>query len=480
MKRVLLVVLALAAIAPGPAAAKPSGADEAITDLAVSFEVVNKNDSAVPCPSDGRRHTVRGHLTGPSSELGGRRDKPRVVTELLTGWDEGEWAWRFRAVPGYDYAMAMARLGFTSLTLDMLGYGSSDHPEGNAVCFGSQADMNHQIVQQLRAGSYHVASPRHAVPFSTVLVSARDVGPLITAIQAYTWRDIDGISSQVLAHQGLQPYILRFQAARTEDCARGGQEWNEPKGTPPHGGNYVFFGPPDEQFRGDLFYEKRADPRVIESVLALRNTNPCGMVTTTFQAGVVNRRRMSEIKVPVLLVFPGPDDPVFTRDGQEQEAANYGSTDITTAWMDSGHFMELEECAPAFRQLTAHWIHQRWWVGQDVPPPAVGPGECVTETNLPLGQGPPTDVERPRLRLAVDPRRVARRTRVRFRLAVTTGATASPVAGATVRIGNRTATTNASGRATIRTRFLRRGLRRARASLRGYRRATTPIRVLGG
>ena len=340
--------------------------------------MVNRNDSGVPCSSDGKRYTVRGHLTGPRADLSGPRNKPRLITELLTGWDEGEWAWRFRAVPGYDHAMEMAKLGFTSLTLDPLGYGSSDHPDGNAVCFGSQADMNHQIVQQLRRGSY--ATERGpSWPFSKVLVSGRDVGVLIAVIHAYSWDDIDGISNHVAAHQGLTPWILQIFAERGAECTQGGHGWNEPKGTSPHGGNYVYFGPPDDEFRTALFYSKRADRRVIDAVIALRNANPCAMVNNTFPAGVVDKARMSEIDVPVLLAFPGPEDPVISRDGQEQEAANYGSSDVTTAWMDSGHFMALERCAQAFRALTAKWIHERWGVGRDVTAPTIGEGECVTE-----------------------------------------------------------------------------------------------------
>src|SRR5436309_2365130 len=78
----------------------------------------------------------------------------------------------------------------------------------------------------------------------------------------------------------------------------------------------------------------------------------------------VDLSRMSEIKVPVLLVYPGPTDRDISRQGQEQEAGNYsGSADVTTAWLDSGHFPELEGCAPAFRALSAHWLHERWRIG---------------------------------------------------------------------------------------------------------------------
>jgi pimeloyl-ACP methyl ester carboxylesterase len=147
----------------------------------------------------------------------------------------------------------------------------------------------------------------------------------------------------------------------------------------------VFFGPPDEEFAEALFLERGkggpggADPSVISAFLGLRNRNPCGMVTSNAQAIAMNRNNANKIEVPVLLVFPGEDDPIVSRDGEESEADNYGGSDVTSAWLDSGHFMMLEDCAPAFRRLTAHWINEHWGSGEKTSMPTVGSHECVTE-----------------------------------------------------------------------------------------------------
>jgi hypothetical protein len=372
-----------------------SGGDASIVDTPVSFDVVNRNGSAFPCRSDGREYTVHGHVTGPRSDLEGTTVKPRVISVLLTGFDEGEWTWRFRDVPGYDYPFEMAKFGHTSLSLDMLGFGASGRPQGDDVCWGSQADVNHQIVQQLRRGTYDTVEGVRPVRFSTVLVSAHDSGPAAALIHAYTWpKDIDGISTQIWAHQGFTPYIIDLYARRNAACALGGQRADDPNDNPDdplddpsRGGGYMLYGPPDEQFARDLFYEKRADPKVIEAVVARRRRNPCGHITTV--APVIRRNltgvpglvpSIKDITVPVLLIFPGPDDPVIDRDGQASEAANFtGSDDVTTVWMDSGHFMELETCAPSFRAFTASWIHARWHVGRPDVAPRVGSEECVAE-----------------------------------------------------------------------------------------------------
>ena len=389
--RYVAALVALLAIAPvgttSTARASTERQREAIVDVPVSFEVVNKNDSVLPCPSDGGDHVVHGHLTGPRSDFEGPPDKARVISVVLTGWDEGEWTWRFRDVPGYDYAYEMARLGHTSLSIDMLGYGTSGHPHGSLLCWGSQADVTHQIIQQLRGGTYDaptgVAQPR----YSTVLVSAHDVGPLAALLDAYTWpEDIDGISTQIWAHQGFTPYIIEIFARRVGLCALGGQNHDDPRDDPDdltddrsRGGGYVLFGPRDEQFRSDLFHEPRSETAVVDAVVARRNRNACGLIQSNVAAIRTSLDRTETVKIPVLLVFPGPADPVITREGQEAEAANYGSDDVTSVWMDSAHFMELETCAADFRAVTARWIRERWGVGRHVAAPAVGARECVTE-----------------------------------------------------------------------------------------------------
>lgn len=360
-------------------------------EIPVSFDVVNKNDSAMPCPSDGAPYVVKGHLVGPHAELTGPPRHGRVVTLLLTGNDEAEWTWRFKAVPGYDYSFEMAKLGHTSLSIDMLGYRASGRPHGFLACWGSQADVNHQIVQQLKAGAYRVLDKRFApTSFATVLVTGRDTGPLVAIIQAYTWPDdIAGLSTEIWAHQGATPYIIDILARRIAACSLGGQGADDAKDDPDdltddpsRGGGYMWVGPPDEEFRTDLFSEKRADPNVIDAVIGLRNRNPCGHLQWVSAAIRRNLMSMKDVKIPALLVFPGPEDPVFSRSGQESEAANYGSTDVMTAWMDSGHFTELESCAPAFRALHARWVYERWGVGKNVASPAVGPSECVTEVRV--------------------------------------------------------------------------------------------------
>src|SRR4051794_27350805 len=166
----LLVAAGWSLLAAAPAAARSA------VELPVSFRVTNANTTSVPCPlpNDGGSYTVRGHVTVPRGALAAKG--PRAITVYLTGFDTGEWNWRFRAVRGYDWPARMARRGQASLTLDMLGYGASGRPQGNAVCIGSQAAVTHQIIASLRKGDYRLGGRRAAVRFRRVVLAGHDVG----------------------------------------------------------------------------------------------------------------------------------------------------------------------------------------------------------------------------------------------------------------------------------------------------------------
>src|SRR4051794_19298673 len=99
------VALALQGSLARTAAASPSD----VLDVPVSFQVQNTNTSRDPCPSDGQSYIVRGHLTGPRADILGTA--ARATTLYYQGFDSGEWNWRFRVVPGYDYAAEMAKRG---------------------------------------------------------------------------------------------------------------------------------------------------------------------------------------------------------------------------------------------------------------------------------------------------------------------------------------------------------------------------------
>jgi pimeloyl-ACP methyl ester carboxylesterase len=317
--------------------------------LDASFQVKNTNTSGVPCPGDNAAYTVHGHLVGPQSVLAG--PAPRVVTVYLTGEDIGESNWRLTAVPGYDWPAQMARLGHVSLTIDMLGYGASGHPDGQQSCWGSQADVAHQIITQLRKGTYAVGRGL-PVKFQNIKLAGHDAGGAIAEIEAYSYKDIDGLALVTYADQGFTPLLMeRFARAGTV-CAGGGEP-----AYPGGPGGYYFMERPDE-YGPDLFYD--ADPAVIDAVIRLRERNPCGGIAWAAAAINTNSVRVAEITKPVLLVIGG-EDKIWTQEGWRQQQGHFsGSCDVTAESIPgTGHYPMFERTHDqpgGLREIFSNWL----------------------------------------------------------------------------------------------------------------------------
>jgi hypothetical protein len=314
--------------------------------LDASFRVQNTNTSGVPCPSDNAAYTVHGHLVGPQSVLAG--PPPRAVTVYLSGEDAGESNWRLTAVPGYDWPAQMARLGHVSLTFDMLGYGASGHPDGDQSCWGSQADVAHQIIAQLRKGTYAVGGGL-PVKFTTVVLAGHDAGGAIAEIEAYSYKDIDGLALVTYADQGFTPLLMERLARAGTVCASGGEPAYQ--GGP---GGYYYMERPDE-YAPDLFYD--ADPAVIDAVIRLRERNPCGGIAWATPAVTINPVRDAEIKPPVLLVIGG-EDKIWTQQGWALQQGHFsGSSDVTAVSIPgTGHYPMFERTLRQFRKIFANWL----------------------------------------------------------------------------------------------------------------------------
>jgi alpha/beta hydrolase family protein/hemolysin type calcium-binding protein len=187
VRRGLAAAVCCLASTSASAAAAPQGAVSAgaIADLPVAFQVRNTNTSGLSCPSDGAEYTVRGPSSGPASALASRGT--RAVTLYLHGFNAGEWMWRPPGVPELDHSAALARLGHVSVTVDRLGYDTSDHPQGFQSCLCSQADIAHQLVGKLRRGDYAVTGARPTT-FPKVVLAGHDSGGAIAEIEAYSYR----------------------------------------------------------------------------------------------------------------------------------------------------------------------------------------------------------------------------------------------------------------------------------------------------
>src|SRR5438552_12275950 len=343
--RVLALITAATAICV--AAAAPAAAQSTV-ELPVAFQVKNTNTSQSNCTSglpDGATYTIRGHISGPPAALAS--GKAELITIYLFGYEAGEWNWDLKGVRGYDYASEVAKTGQVSLTLDELGYGASGHPaDGNETCEGAEADITHQIIQKLRHGEYTLPeSP--TIEFSKVVLAGHDVGGQVAEVEAYSYKDIDGLILVSFADQGFTPYITETEThAAFQTCAESAS-----------GYAHLIS---DEEFRTVPFYN--TDPRVIEATAALRDTNPCGIVRSAPATLVPDHALAPQIKVPVLIVFGENDQLVTSRQGQEEEEGVFsGSPDKKTVFIrDAGHSVMFSRTAEVFDATLTEWLRSRF------------------------------------------------------------------------------------------------------------------------
>ena len=339
------------------AAAAPQAAAGAVLDLPVAFKVRNTNTSGIACASDGAEYTVRGQLVGPRSALYGR--SPRAVTVYLHGFNVGGFLWRPPGMPRLDHPAALARRGHVSLTVDRLGYDTSGHPHGWLSCFGSQADVVHQLVEKLRSGDYAIG--RGGPPaFSTVVLAGHDAGAAIADIVAYSYKDIDAIVHFNWADQGFTEKVTQGFVEALPVCASGGQaaEQGPPDRDDPAGGpsGYVQF-LTDAQIREEQF---NTEPEMVDLLMRLVNRNPCGEFTQVPQVAQTNTQRLPEIQIPVLYGYTDHEF-IWTQEGLAQQTQHYrNSRDLTTVVIrDAGHFPMFSRVASTFHSTVAEWLRSR-------------------------------------------------------------------------------------------------------------------------
>jgi alpha-beta hydrolase superfamily lysophospholipase len=341
----LLALLVLGAVpAPGLAAAEPT-ATGPVVDLPVSFTVDNVNRTLSPCASDGRRYTLRGHLTAPVAEL---RRPDRTVTLYLHGTNTGEWIWRLAGEHG-SYVRTLATRGHASVTIDRLGYGTSPLPDGFTTCSGAQADMAHQVVQQLRTGAYHLEG-QEAVTFGRVFAAGHSSGALLAETASYSFGDVDGVIVTAWAAVGLTPDTNRRFSDAYRRCLAGGEPEPGVGGTT----GYVYFDPTTADFlAGGL--GPAASRRTRAAVAARHSRNPCGVMVSEPMGIIYDLMRVDEIRVPVFIVFGGRD--VLRQDVGRYPSMFSSSPDVSVETLpDSGHFLTLDVDADVLADRIAHWL----------------------------------------------------------------------------------------------------------------------------
>jgi pimeloyl-ACP methyl ester carboxylesterase len=338
--------LAAAALSVAAPVAPQARADSNIVDVPLEFTVANVNHTEVPCVADGRVYTVRGHLTAPAAQL-----SAGAVTLYEHGIAAGEWYWRL-PVEGYNHSVEMARRGQSSLTIDRLGYDSSDVPDGTAMCVGSQATMAHEIVQDLRNGTYRQPSGKPVPRFGKVAIAGQSNGGQIAQIEAFSFHDVNTVVVMDWADQGLtQQAQARFLVA-SGYCATGGSR-------PKHGlgrSGYVYYDQGREEFENGNFHD--AESPVLAAAIPHQNQNPCGDMLSQAPGILLDLVRAQNITVPVLGIY-GEDDSRVQHGAEHMRLFTSAPETKEVTVPGAGHYMADSRRASLVFDTLADWLSKK-------------------------------------------------------------------------------------------------------------------------
>jgi pimeloyl-ACP methyl ester carboxylesterase len=326
------------------AGAAPAAAEEPPAEFVsqpVSFVVQNVNKTAVPCGGDSKTYTVRGHLTGPTSAL--ESAESTSGTLYLHGLELGEWFWQL-PVDGFNHAEELAKRGHVSVTIDRLGYGESDHESGYKSCVGTHANVAHEIVQQLRAGSYDGSlHPK----FDRVALAGHSLGGAIAQVEAYTFKDVDAVAILSYADIALSLSAVLTSTSWGPTCGLGGKP--SAKGAP----GYSFFTRDQADYRKNFLAQ--APPEVASYADGERRINPCGDLLSAVPAAVVSGISLNRIKVPVLLLM-GNKDLVFDSSRLALQKPLFGGPTTVRVLDGATHGLTLDRTAADFRGALEEWL----------------------------------------------------------------------------------------------------------------------------
>ena len=315
----------------------------------MSFPVTLQNRSLVPCLSSGSGPAeIAATLVTP------KHSSPSGLTVYVHGLGFDRSFWSFDAVPGLDYATAMASAGHASLLIDRLGYGDSTKPDGNASCVRVQADIVHQVIAQLPAGF-----PQ----FTRLALVGHSAGALVSQVEAYSFHDVDALALASYADEGASADALSAFAQAGVACVTG----QAPQ-------NYASFGPSAADYSHLMFNTPRpltgqlpildspptARPKLIAAATARRTSDPCGDYQSIPFEIVLSQVLLATIDVPVMVVC-GDRDAIFPPPACDLQALHFlGNADFThTTIAGAGHAVTLGTTSDAFRDAMATWLAAR-------------------------------------------------------------------------------------------------------------------------
>lgn len=329
--------LAVAVAVPATAQAREGNC----RDVSVPVSV----PAAVSVPIVGPRPSMHGVYCG---ALG---DPKHLVQVLVPGASYTHLYWDFGYRPDtYNFRLVMNRAGFDTFTVDRLGTGSSSRPPSALVTSIAQASAVHQVIQALRQGKFGATAD------DKVIIGGHSLGSAITALEASTYHDVDGVLLTGISHHLNQVNVAAFFATGVRPAMLDPRL--SPRGYDP---GYLTTAP---GARKTFFYEPgTADPGVAEADERTKDVFSAPEVSDGI--ATISTPKTRSINVPVMLANASRDKVMCGLGTNCATAATLKATEElnfspaarlrTFVLPGFGHDINLAPNAPDYQHAVADW-----------------------------------------------------------------------------------------------------------------------------
>ncbi len=297
------------------------------------------------------------------------------VLLMLHGFGTNKSLWNgYFAGPtvGGSMAQEMATRDYAVLAIDRPAYGQSAYSallSGYKVTALTQVDMMHEVVTQLKAGSYKQTTSNcpsgTTAPFGSnrVVMIGHSFGGAIATGYATKYHDLDGIIAWGFANQGSNPALAVQLATNFAVPLLTLQGYGKVYAPGPNGISTQCL---------NSYYLSGADPAVYNSACA--NTNllptPVGEVTSTALLAQTNNvgilaKTIGTTKVLITFGEQDADVPRTGLNGNMQQAEidfwtqNCGCDVSSYIQPNTGHNGMLHRSMPATAQAFDSWLRSR-------------------------------------------------------------------------------------------------------------------------
>ena len=289
----------------------------------------------------------------------------RTLQVLLHGASYNHTYWDWPQDPAqYSYVRYATAAGFSTLNLDRVGAGISDHPLSDLLTTTASAFTIHQVIQAMRAGAH--TDDGRPVQFDRIILVGHSLGSLITWLEAETYGDVDGVIVSGISHDSPvapgNPDVFAALYPATSDplFASSGMD-----------PGYLTTLPGSRA--GIFYYLPNSDPSVIAFDEATKDVLPLATTSDFFNGLPLT----PTIHVPVLGVVGNFDVLACTgascsSSGSFADEASFYSPDACFTPVvipNAGHDLNLHRNAPLWFTIAQTWAAQRVGVRSNRPAP---------------------------------------------------------------------------------------------------------------